>query len=267
MINIEELKKISSNNYLIYIILIIIGGFMDNIVHKIRNKSGKFGYISYFNQIGFSTDDPVFGSIKVTLGENPVRNLYLFVIEIENLSYRDYEDVEFKVYSENATIILGEKTEVINSPYIIPQSESYKSRLIVPAGQQPTPQQIFEYYHIREYLLRIFNRGQKIRFSYLCSKPNDDKGPDIFIATPTKGVKLKKLKNPFVIINPIFGVPVSLIRFPMLVIVVSVVLLCGLFLQNVWLASSISMVIGLTAMLFGAILYKIIKIIKNIFAG
>lgn len=268
MIDTGELKKITDNKHLIYsIILIVIGVFIDNIIHKIRNKSGKFGYISYFNRIALSMDDPIFGSIKITWRENPVKNLYLFIIEVENLTYKDYEDLEFKVYSGDSTTILNEKTAIINSPYIVPWSPSYLSRITAPQGQNPTSQQIYELNHNREYSLHTFNRGQKIRFSYLCSKPHDDTDPDVFIATPTKGVKLKKLKNPSIIINPIFGVPVPVTIFPTLVIAVLAIALCGLFIQNVWLASLIAMFIGLTGQLFGAIVYRIIKFITNMLAG
>ena len=268
MIAIEELKKITDNNYLIYsVILIVIGVFIDNIIHKIRNKSGKFGYISYFNRIALSMDDPIFGSIKITWRENPVKNLYLFIIEVENLTYKDYEDLEFKVYSGDDTIILNEKTAVINSPYIIPLSKSYLERLTVPEGQQLNPQQMNEYNHNREYLLPTFNRGQKIRFSYLCSKPNDVREPGVFISTLTKGIKLKKLKNPSVIINPILNVPVPIAVFYALIIAALVIVLCGLFIRNIWWASAISMSVGLTGQLFGAIAYRVEKFIKNIFAG
>lgn len=263
----EELKGLLENQYVNSAFWLIAGAVVTLVFHKIRNKTGVFGYISNFNRVALSADDSIFGSVRATWQGHQVRNLHFFTIEVENLTSTDYENVEFKVYSGNDTLILNERTEVIDTPYIIPWSDSYRARLAVAEGQQATAQQTNEHAHDREYLLPVFNRGQKLRFSYLCTKPNDDNEPGVFVSTPMKGVRLKRLKNPYAIINPIWGVPIPAAVPRMLIVAVLVVVVCGLFVKNVWVASAVSMVVGLIGQVFGAAVYKVEKLLKRLIAG
>lgn len=263
----EELKGLLANQYVISALWLVAGSVVTLIFYKIRNKTGVFGYISNSNRVALSADDSIFGSVRATWQGHQVRNLHFFAIEVENLTSTDYENVEFKVYSANDTLILNERTEVIETPYIIPWSDSYQKKMAADRGQQATAQQTEEHSHNREYLLPVFNRSQKLRFSYLCTKPNDDQEPGVFISTPAKGVRLKALKNPYVILNPIWGVPIPAAIVRALIIAVLVVILCGLFVENVWLASAVSMFVGLTGQFFGAALYKVEKIVKKLIAG
>ena len=263
----ENLKELFTNQYIVSALWLVVGAVVTLIFYKIRHKTGIFGYISNFNRVALSADDSVFGSVRAIWQGHEVRNLHIFTIELENMTLKDYANVEFKVYSGNDTLILNERTEVIDSPYIVPWSDTYRDRLAATSGQQVTAQQINEHYHNREYSLPVFNRGQKIRFSYLCTKPNDDDEPFVFISTPAMGARLKRLKNPYVIINPIWGVPIPATLIPALLVSVFVVIICGLFVENVWIASVLSMFVGLTAQIFGAAVYKIEKFFRKLIAG
>jgi hypothetical protein len=137
--------------------------------------------------------------------------------------------------------------------------------MAIPVGEEPSKSQIDEYYHNREYLLPILNREQKLRFSYLCTTNNTNLEPFISISTSSKGIRLKKHRNPWLIINPIWGVPVPATIFRGIIIAVVAVLVCGLFIKSIWLASLFSMFIGLFGSIIGAVVYKIEKLIKNWF--
>jgi hypothetical protein len=121
--------------------------------------------------------------------------------------------------------------------------------------------QIDEYNHNREYLIPVLNRRQKLSFTFLCTKPNDDNEPGIFVNTPSKGVRLKL---PFVILNPIFGVPIPVALVRAVGLAVVVVILCGLFVKSIWVASLASMIFGLTGQVFGAILYRGERFVRDL---
>lgn len=262
-----EINKLQEHQILVSILLLVVGAVITLLLTKFSSKTGVFRYFVTSNKVGISADDEVFGSVRLTWQGQDVRNLYLCTIEIENASSRDYENIEFKVYSGQETILLNQRTEVVGSPYIIPWEESYQARLDVPDGQQATQAQINEYNHNREYKLPVFNRGQTLRLSYLSTNPGDDNEPGVYISTPSKGVRLKKQKLPYMVLNPIFGVPVPVAIARALFISVLVVISTGLWIDNIWMAASICMFVGLTGQIFGAIAYKAERFIKRVVAG
>jgi hypothetical protein len=89
----------------------------------------------------------------------------------------------------------------------------------------------------------------------------------LFIATQTRGVKLKLTANPSVTLNPIWGVPIPSAIIRALIVSIVVVGISVMFIDNVVIASSLCMVVGLTGQLFGAVLYKIERFFRNLITG
>ena len=82
-----------------------------------------------------STDDAIFGSVRVTLNGNEVPNLYLSTIEIRNESSNDYENVDIRAYT-NDTLLLSEQTQIDETSYILEWSDKYKKDLHLADGQE-----------------------------------------------------------------------------------------------------------------------------------
>lgn len=263
----NELDKIFDNQIFVSVLLLVIGAIVTFVFTKLSSKTGTLRYFVSSNKVGMSADDQVFGSVRLAWQGHEVRNLHLCTIQVENTSSKDYENIQFKVYSGQETILLNQRTEVVDAPYIIPWEENYHARLHVPDGEQATQEQLDEYNHNREYRLPVLNRGQILRFSFLCTNPNDDNEPGVYISTSSKGVRLKRQQLPYLILNPIFGVPIPAAIFRALIISVFVVVATGSWIENIWVAASICMFVGLTGQVFGAIAYKIEKTIKNMVAG
>ena len=51
-----------------------LGGFLMFLIQMIVNKRGLFTYVVWHNKVGMSTDDAVFGSVRVTWNNNLIRN-------------------------------------------------------------------------------------------------------------------------------------------------------------------------------------------------
>lgn len=237
------------------------------LIAKINNKTGIFSYHWSSNRIALSANDSIFGDVRATWQGVPVRNLHMFTFEVENSSTRDYENVELRVYSGVGTQILNEKTEIVDTPYIVPLSEQYLARQRVPADCEPTQQQLDAHHSNREYKLRAFNRGQKLRFSYICTRPDDDELPMLFIATPSRGVRMKLVHSPAVVLKPMWGVPVPVALVRAFIVSTLVVVASSLYFKNVVAASVVCMVVGLTAQIFGAALYKAERYFRNFVSG
>ncbi|HCO93726.1 MAG TPA: hypothetical protein DIU00_07225 [Phycisphaerales bacterium] len=259
----DSLQHLSQNPLVVALVSLIVGSLLTILVSHLRNKSGVLGYTVVWNRIGISADDNVFGSVRVHWKEHQVRNLFVYTIEIENLATSDYENIDLHFYSGDDTVILSERTAVVDEPRIVHWSPEFQERLCVPDGHQPTEIQFHEYNHKREYRVPVLNRGQKLNFTFLCTKPNDDLDPGIFLSTISKGIRLKRLRTPYVILKPVFGVPIPVALARGLVISLVVVIFCSLLIKKVWLASVISMVVGLTGQIFGAIVYRFERFVKN----
>jgi len=246
---------------------LILGGVVTWLFGKLSAKTGVFRYFVSSTKLATSADDAIFGSVRTTWQGHEVRNLYLVTIEVENSTSRDYENLQFKVFSGAETVLLNQRTEIVDTPYIIRFSGEFESRLHVDDGQVATPEQTEEYSHNREYMLPTLNRGQTMRFSYLCTNPNDDNEPNVHISTITKGVRLKWQRTPHLIVRPIFGVPVPVALTRALVLAVVTLFASGMWVSNIWLASAICMFVGLAGQLLGALAYRAERFVRQMIVG
>ena len=260
----SAIAELAKNPLAVSLISLVAGSLLTLLLANLRNKSGVLGYTVVWNRIGISADDLIHGEVRVHWQSQEVRNLFAYTIDVENLSSVDYDNIELRFYSGADTIILTEQSRIVDQPSIVPWSPGFRARLAIPDGQAASQRQIDEYNHNREYLVPVINRRQKLNFTFLCTKPNDDNEPGIFVSTPSKGVRLKRLKLPFVILNPIFGVPIPVALVRAIGLAVGVVILCGLFVENIWLASLASMIFGLVGQVFGAILYRVERFVRDL---
>lgn len=245
------------------IISLLVGAFITALATRLHAKTKRLRYSTRVDRLALSADDPIFGSVRILWGDQPVRNLYMAEVQVENCSNQDFEDVVFKVYTANETFLLNERTYIIGSPDIVYWSPEFKARLAVGQGLQPTPEQSFSYYHSREYRVPVFNRRQLLQFNYLCTRPNDDQQPGVFVSTHLKGAKLRHQVRA----NLVLGIPIQLVIVRGLVIAALTFAVCGLWLRNVWLASGISMVAGLFAQHIGAAEYKVERWVWTLISG
>lgn len=77
-------------------------------------------------------------------------------------------------------------------------------------------------------------------------------------------MRLKWLKPPFVILNPIFGVPIPVTLIRAIGLAVVIVVLCGMFVESIWVASLVSMIFGPAGQVFGAILYRVERFLRDL---
>ena len=259
-----SLLDVAKHPLFVAISSLIIGTIIGSLVNRLRNRMSRINYFTTVMRIGVSTDDPVFGNIRVLLNDNQVRNLYIVTVHIENASNSDIENLELKAYVDQGTALISERTSIHNTSYIVPWSDAFKQTIAVPQGNTPTPAQFNYYLHTREYCMKALNRFQKAQMIYLCTRSADDLLPSVWLESPTKGVRTKEVANPTTHTGPILGVPIQKAAIRGIATSILVVVVCGLFLSNVWIASTISMITGITATLWGALEYRLLNGIRRI---
>ena len=249
----STLAELIKNPLIVSLISATVAVLLTVLVSKVTHKTAVLRYSVRVDRVGMAADDAIFGSIRITWKEKDVRNLYTATLEVENATTRDYENLELLVYSERETILLNERTRVADSPYAIGWSDKFINAMKAPEGAKPTQAQLNRYNHEREYVVPAFNRGQKVFFTYLCTRPFDDRVPLVWVSTLTPGVKLKYNAHS----NVVLGVPVTITLWRGLIVSVLAVTGCGLFLSNIWIAAIIAMIVGLTVHFIGALEYKV----------
>jgi len=242
----------------------LFGALVTFVVTKLANKSVRLRYSSVVERIAVSANDQVFGTVQVTWnGGQPMRNLYLATIEVENTSSRDFENVDLKVYCGDDTELMSERTSVAGNPYIVEWSPSYKAMMAIPAGGAPSQWQLYNYMHGREYEVPVFNRGQLLHLNYLCTRPNDDQTPALWVSTRLKGARLAlQVRRNFT-----HGVPQQIALAHGLVIAFLTACACSFFIHTSRTASFVCIAVGLFAQSFGALEYKIWKWLWKLLAG
>jgi hypothetical protein len=248
---------------IISLVSLFVGALIAAVATKLQNRTAKLTYSTRIERVAWAVDDPVFGAVRVSWRNTNVRNLHMSIIEIENSSGRDFENVGLKVYTTNDTVLLNEFTSVVGTPYIVEWSREFRAQLVVPPDADATDEQLRIYNHSREYLVPVFNRGQVLRFNHLCTRPGDDTRPFVFVSTVLKGGKLVQQLRA----NLVFGVPVHLAAARGSVVSVLAVIACGLFVRNVWIASTICMSVGLWAQMIGALQYRTERRVRRLLFG
>lgn len=243
-------------------VLSALGGVLLTVfTQQLLNRRGRFRYSVLHNRVGISTDDAIFGSVKVTWNGNFVPNLFLSTVELTNESMRDFENVVIKVFS-NDTLLLSEATEIVGTTHILKWTDEFAAQTQVMPGQQPTQKQFELYYGQRSYLLPVANRGQLIRLSFL-NAPKTNNQPSIWLDVLHRGVKLEYgIRH-----NQTLGIPQPTAGWIGLIIgIFLVVTICSIF-YSVWLCSVISFGYGLFAQIFGALAVKVWRKLQNLFGG
>ena len=224
-----------------------LGVFLMFLIQMIVNKRGLFTYVVWHNKVGMSTDDAVFGSVRVTWNNNFIHNLYLSVIELSNESQKDYENVVVNVFTKD-TDLLSERSELVGTTRVLKWTGDFSNRLAVEPGAQPTQEQATLYNRQREYLLPTMNRGQVVHLAYL-NAAHTEQQPTLWIGIVHKGVQLQ-LRVPHNVFMGVSQSHAAVVGSALgLLVVIAVVLL----VDAVWVASVICMIYGLGVLLPGAV--------------
>jgi len=252
------MEEILSNKYFIGICAAIGSMLLTILARYLLNKSSRFRYYVWHNRVGLSTDDSIFGSVRVLWNNTPISNLYLSTVELFNESLKDYENVTVRVFT-NDTNLLSEMTEIVGTTYSLSWTKEFFDKLTVDSDQDPSSEQIELYVKQREYLIPTMNRGQVIRFTFLNSAKNQNQ-PTIWLNILHKGIKL----NFGVAHNKIFNVSQPTAGLVGLMLGIIVIGFITYSINTIWLAAILSFIYGLFAQIPGAITVKLWRNFKQI---
>lgn len=239
----------------------LLGVVVTVAVQALRARRSTFAYSVSHSRIGVSTDDPVYGSVRITWNDNLASNLFFSVVELTNQSPRDHENVVVRVFSRD-TILLSESAEKTDSIKPIRHSDEYSKELAVATGQQPTQEQFTIYGSRREFVVPTFNRGQVVRFSILNSAQTDA-GPTIWLDVQHVGV-VCKFKQPG---NQVLGVARGKAVVAGSLSGIAIVALLVGTIDNVVLTAFLSFVVGWLVVLPGVGIVRLFRKLRELLIG
>jgi hypothetical protein len=243
---------IQQDQIIIAVVSAIVGGIISFLVSKIAGKSSLLLYKVITERVALSNEDPAFGTVQVTWQNTPVTNLFLSLVEIENASARDVANLTFKVYTNDNVRILSSRAIIVDSTYVPLLTERYAEFIRIAPGTTPTQLQLATYYHEKEYVCDVLNRGQKAQVHILSNCVSAPFQPDLFVDIQHSGVKLRRQMAQ----SRVYGVPVHVAIRSGLAASVILIILIALYVTPLWLAAAIAMLIGLFAQLIGAFLCR-----------
>lgn len=238
-----------------------IGAFLTLVIQQIVNKRGLFTFIVRHNKVGESTDDAIFGTVRVTWNGNVINHLYLSTVELQNESLKDFENVVVKVFTNDAHL-LTERPELVGTTRIPQWTEEFANKLEVESGAKSKQEQASLSHRQREYLLPTMNRGQVVRVAYLNAALTEHQ-PSLWVDLVHKGVKLE-LRAPH---NVFMGVPqphAVLVGSALGMVVLGAVIWT---IDTAWIASVICLVYGLTVLVPGAVCIKSWRWLREFLGG
>jgi len=131
-----------------------IGGFvLSSLINHLRSRVKELEYSVEHKSIGLSSEDEIFGIVRVSWQGNDVVNLYLSTFTLTNSTAHNLENFSFKIFTGTETLLLSERTEIPGTSYILHWSPAFADRLEVASGQTPTAAQFEEHRHNREYFV------------------------------------------------------------------------------------------------------------------
>lgn len=254
-----ELNQLIDNKAFLSLFSAVVGGLIGNLIALLRSSIKTIEYTVSHDRIAFSTNDAVFGLIRVTWQGHDVTNLFSTRVTLENQTGKDFTNLKVKVYT-NDTMILGEQTEIPGTTYVLNWTEEYKHKIAVLPGSNPTSEQFRTYNHSREYLIPVLNRGQRAVLTYLTSVSGNTHAPGAWLDMLHEGVKVQYRQ----VVPQIHGVPVLLALYIGAVTCVAVLAVTSFTISEPWAAAAICMTTGLFAQSLGAVIYRCLRLVKTI---
>jgi hypothetical protein len=235
------------------------GALFWNFVALHRARVRTLEYSVSHDRVGVSADDAVFGSVAVTWQGNPVTNLFVSTVTVENNTSSDYTDLKLKVWT-GSTFLLNERREIPGTTYLPEYTAEYGASIYVAPGVVATPAQQHTYWHSREYMVPVLNRKQRVVFTFLTTVPNSTEGPSAWVDILHSGVGVRFRP----VEQRIHGVPVRIALPVGLVASIVIAVLTILVATKVWVAAVVCLFVGFVAQSVGAALYRLWRLVAKV---
>lgn len=220
-------------------------------------------FIASHTAIAMSAKDDAFGHIEVRCAGQPIDRLWMTTVTLTNDTGKDFEALPVRIYTQDDTLLFGERTELTGTTFKIGQSPEMMKKLELTPGTPPTPEQQHIFAHQRDYVVPVLNRGESAKWFLLTTvKPVPEgqtpiQGPSVWCDLLKAGVKLR-----YRIVGPqVLGVPTKVAVGIGLVATILAYAVSIAFDAPSWVAALPSAIVGFLAPIIGAYVYKAARLV------
>jgi hypothetical protein len=251
----NEATPSRAEDLLVKAALFLLGGFVTHIWAKYRARITTLRYNVWHYPLGFSADDPVFGSVKLSYNDTPVKNLFMSTVTLANDSTRDLSEIDLNIVADADSVILvshGRNQASLNDL----QFTDKFSEALRDANQTKNWTAVARR---RDYSVPVLNRGDTITFGLLITNPKGAQ-PHLTVACDEAGVRLRfAFEKPKILGEPQdvsawLGSAIALLAcWPLIK-----------FVPNKTLAVFIAAALGILAMGLGVLARKLVKFVARL---
>lgn len=247
----------------------IVGWCFNFITTKLSNRRGVVAVRIKHQRLGFSARDDVYGDLEVTWRGTVLQSVWHTDVELENISGKDFSDVTVKIFAGDDTRLLSGNVIISDTIDPVVYTNEFQKILDYPEDGKPTETQIRTYFSSRYYLVKNFNRGQKITGTYISDLTAKDlTTARIFVGVSIShpGLRIKFKSDPFVK-QTIFGVPTPHAALAGVAIALIFWGFAVSAIPSSWYLSLACLILGIVVALPGALIIRTWRWINRLLTG
>ena len=237
------------------VVIALVASIIGAMVVKLMAKRAVFRCSTRTERFARSMDSPAPSIVRVEWRGNPVTDLYMATLEVENTSSKDFENLGVTVYAQDGTRLLEEWSVVVGTPDRVKWSQDFEKQVMMEPADSPAQkeQKLQLWQTRREYLVPVLNRRQLLRLHFLCTPAQGGPIPVVLPNVSAPGVRMiyKTYQN------FILRVPTELTFFPGIITSLLLVFAVITYLDNVVLVAAVSVLVGWLTLSIGAIVCRV----------
>lgn len=224
---------------------VLLGALANQLLRRLIGRMTILRWEVQHQHVAASSEVARFGRVQVLYNDEPVTNLRLCIVQLENESSRDLTDVEVTLIYSDGTKFLDGGCALQDAADWLPFTDRYNdvvTRAFEPNDNLDLDDPDVDYVRThREYRIPVLNRGIRVNFWFLVI-PSPTMAPKLQLFCVHPGVELREKPQQIMLL----GVPQNR------AIVVGLIIALAL---TFWIPSTISnpWAIAITSFLFGTI--------------
>lgn len=167
----------------------LCGALIMHLWNRFRNRLKRLRYTVEYTRLAVSSQNPAWGNIQVLHNNFPVKNLHFGLVELQNESTSDLQDVRVDIATVDGGEILISNGSIEGVLQQISFTDSFKGLMEKVIAKTATQDEQGFFIRRREYVIPVFNRGAVTRFFTLMTRP-DEKKPTLKISINHPGTVL-----------------------------------------------------------------------------
>jgi hypothetical protein len=237
------------------LLLFFLGGLLTQLWTSYRNRTRKFKWQAWHNQIAMAANNPALGNVTVQHNGVNVNHIHATTVEFRNGSNQDVTNVLVTLSFQGVGHVIDTTGAIDNTPlYLDP---AYMGQLV----NAPNAAQIQILNSAIEYRIPVLNRRKSAFFHMLVHRDNLT-APIVIPSCNYAGFRLEQMKQPAVVL---FGISQRAAAYVGLLVSTPIVAALLWKFHHPYIDGVFAYILGLAVAATGALVIKAGRVLDRIF--